>query len=398
MKLSCRFSGTAAALVLAVVVSSCAEMAPPPGGPADVVAPALVSVTPESLGTGVDPAAPLVLTFSEKVSKGLLSDWLFIRPFRRIDEINWNGPVATITFRGGFPPDSTISIVIGDGIADRHGNRLLKPFRRTFSTGATVDPGRIEGYIRRTRAAAAAAPAMLPGTSPAGSTQPPPTAPQNPTLPATATGTGPAAAVFVWMYRVTTDTLPDLARVDPDYLGLAGADGSFTVDGLPLGTPLRIVAVFDSDRSRTFSPGRDYAAAHPDTIVLTSERPQLSGFNLLLIDPKAPGVVGGRLLALADTSVVDTLSYGVLVSSYPEEPDSVQASWPPARAERQGLVTKSGTFSIRGITAGRYRAAVFRDVDKNGQWTRTEPLGEPEIVTVRPDDETRVELRRPPPP
>jgi hypothetical protein len=245
--------------------------------------------------------------------------------------------------------------------------------------------------VRRTRAAAQ----QLPGTG-AG-----PQRPTSPTtnLPATAIGTGPASVSFVWAFRAMPDSVPNLAQTDPDYLTQVGADGTFHLDGLPLGVPLRVFAIFDSDRSRTFSPDRDYATTLPEPVTLSEAAPTITNMTIFLIDPKAAGSVSGRLAARADTSQVDTLSYGVLLSSYPEEPDTTEAAWPPPRAAKQGMVTKTGTFTIRSVSPGRYRAGAFVDLDKNGSWSRSENLGPPVEVRVRPDEETgNVEVPRPPSP
>lgn len=384
MIVSVRRAGACLAGALIPFLAACAEMAPPPGGPPDVIAPTIVAATPESLATGVDPASPLVVTFSERVSKDLLADWTFIRPFRRIDSIDWEGPVATITFRGGLPPDTTVSFEIGDGVADRRGNRLARPIRRTFATGvARLSPGVVAGEVRRTRAAGQ----TLGGTAPPGPAR---------NVPATGTSTGPAQAIFVWAYRAVADTLPDLATTDPDYLTQVAPSGTFRLDGLPTGVPLRVFAFFDSDRSRTFTPERDYATRLPDPLTLTDAAPALTDLVIFLIDPKAAGSVSGRIVPPADTTQVDTLSYGVILSTSPAEGDTAGAGWPPLQVAKQTIATKAGTFTIRGVPPGTYRVAPFVDLDKNGKWTRTEPLGPPVRVTVRPDEESgNVEFARP---
>ncbi len=362
-----------AATAVAAAVLGCAEIGRPPGGPIDTTPPAVVSASPDSLETGVNPAAPVTVTFSEKVDKNSVRDWFFLTPYRRIEAMDWDGPAVTVRFRDGLPRDSTVSVVIGSGVLDRDGNRIAAPFRRTFSTGSSVAPGTVAGTIRRTR---------IEGGTQQGSTG---AGGSNPGRPA-----GPA--VFVWLYRALADTLPDFTRDDPDFLAEAGSDGRFVLDGLPLDVPLLAVTVNDADRSRDYSDTRDYLTVQADTLRLSAASPGAATV-FYLIDPKSPGQISGSLEALADTTVVDTLSYGVILCE--EAPDGSEFSWPPLKLAGSAMV-RNGAFTIARVPPGRYRVGAFADLDGNGSWTLTDRLGDPLPVRVEPSAETGgVLLRRP---
>lgn len=399
--------GAAAAgplLAWLLLLVGCAEMAPPPGGPVDTTSPRVLSTWPDSLATGVNPETPLELRFSEKVDHATVRDWLFIRPFRRIEAVRWKGATASVEVRDGWPRDSTVSVTLGTGVVDAHGRALEKPFRRTFSTGDSLDPGLLAGRLFRSRMAGREGPAggaggaggaALPGAPGGGSGAlsggaGAGGAAWRGTAPAGAPGGprgGAGYAVFVWIYRIRGDSLPDLARDDPDYLTQVDPDGSFLLEGLPVDVPLLLFAVQDNDRSRTFSRGaRDYATLHPDTLRLAAAAPERRDLAIFLIDPAAPGTAKGRLMAPADTAAVDTLSWGVIVSELP--PDTTGIGWPPARVARQAKVEKGGAFTVSGIPPGKYRVAAFLDSNRDGQWARVEPLGAAVVVEVLADEET----------
>ncbi|HEX7879227.1 MAG TPA: Ig-like domain-containing protein, partial [Candidatus Eisenbacteria bacterium] len=161
-------SATGWILALALLaLAGCAEIGPPPGGPPDLVPPYVLAARPDSLATRVDPAAEIALTFSEKVERRTLREWIGVNPYRPIKSFHWDGPTIFFELAGGLPADTTVQVYIGSGVTDRAGLPMYPLFSRLFTTGDSIAPGVIEGKLRASRlATATAAPGSAPGHVP----------------------------------------------------------------------------------------------------------------------------------------------------------------------------------------------------------------------------------------
>lgn len=379
--------------VLALAVSGCAEIARPPGGPIDRAGPVVLSMTPDSLAGGVDPATPVTIVFSEKLVHDSVRNGLIVTPYRRIDDLKWDGPILRLLPRGGWPADTTITILLGSDIQDRGLNPLGRPFQRTFATADSVAPGVLAGSIARTRAVAPPA-----GGAPTGGGG---GAPQPPGMPPSVGSAAPRIAsgprAWIWVYRVTGDSLPDPAEANPDYRTEATPELGFRIEGVAPGD-YRLFAVQDVDRRGTFSRSQDYATLHPDTLRVDPGNPVHDALRVFLINPKDPGSIAGRLSAADTASGVDTLQWGVLVSAAPAK-DDTSTAWPPLRVAYTGRVESKGGFLVTGIAAGRWLIAGFADLNRDGRWAGDEPLGAPLPVEIEPTVRREVgELPRPPVP
>lgn len=380
-------------LLLVAALTGCAEMAPPPGGPPDTAPPYVLAASPDSAATGVDSTAFVSLTFSEKIDRASAREWFVMNPYVPIRDVDWDGPTMRVRFQSPLPSATTFEIALGSGVKDRAGLALSPRFSRLFSTGPTLEPGVVEGRVLRGRKRPASAGSGGAGTPSAGPGTAPPTGGGAPP----AAAPPPRDAVFVWLFPVGGDTLPDPAVESPAWVGEAGTDGRFALRGVPIHAAYHLLALYDADRSRGPGSSRDYWTFHPDTLSLTAFRPEATGLEVELIDPKSPAELAGRLAAPADTTVADTTAYGVLAAPAPAVVDGVAAAWPPLTGLATARVTTGGTFALRSLKPGAWRAAAFRDRDADGAWDPGEPFGAAWEGTLRPDD--RIDdlvLARPP--
>jgi hypothetical protein len=392
-----RRRGAAALAALGLVaVAGCASEAPPPGGPPDTTPPYVLAASPESLATGVDSTAAVSITFSEKIDRASARDWFFMNPYVPIRDVDWDGPTMRVRFQGTLPSSTTFEVFLGSGVRDRAGLPLSPRFTRLFSTGSALAEGVIEGRVLRGRKRP-----TPPGT--AGSGPPPPQAP--PTTPPPSSGGGaagttvqtsvPRDAIFVWLFPLAGDTLPDPLVETPVWVGEAGPDGRFALRGVPIHASYHLLALYDADRSKGPGSSRDYWTFHPDTLVLTAFRPAVADLEVELIDPKSPAEIAGRLAAPIDTTVADTLAYGVLAA--PADTGGVGTTWPPLTGLQSARVAADGRFTLRSLKPGAWRLAAFRDNDGDGSWDTGEPLGPSREAALRPDDRIiDIELARPP--
>jgi hypothetical protein len=386
-----RLRSAAALAALGVALATgCAEMAPPPGGPPDTTPPYVLAASPDSSMTAVESTAVVSLTFSEKIDRNSAREWFLMNPYAPIRDVDWDGPTMRVRFQGPLPAGTTFEISLGSGVRDRAGLPLSPRFSRLFSTGMSISEGVIEGRIIRGRKRPPAT-----GTTPAPPSSTPP-------------ATGPAAAppvvtqvprdaVFVWLFPLAGDTLPDPLVESPVWVGEAGPDGRFALRGVPIHASYHLLALYDADRSRGPGSSRDYWTFHPDTLLLTAFRPAATGLEVELIDPKSPADISGRVAAPSDTSVVDSAAYGVVAGPVGAATDGAPAAWPPLTGLQSARVTADGNFALRGLKPGPWRAAAFRDADGDGSWDSGEPLGAPWDGTLRPDDRIiDIVLARPP--
>jgi hypothetical protein len=141
-------AAVAAALAVAAVASGCARKLAPSGGPPDVEAPALLAITPDSGATGVDPAAPIRLSFSEPMDRLSVQTNLLVAPGVRSGIFSWDGG-RSVTFRPERPlaPDRAHVVLLGAAVRDARGNALERPVVAHFTTGPAFAPGVIEGRV-----------------------------------------------------------------------------------------------------------------------------------------------------------------------------------------------------------------------------------------------------------
>jgi uncharacterized protein (DUF2141 family) len=135
-----------AAILVTALLFSCANQAPPSGGPADETPPELRESYPAHGQVNVSARAIVNISFSEWVNTSGVSGAVSVYPYfpggvtvkasknrlRVIPKTPWND-------------NTTYHIVIGTTFKDLHGNALVSPINVVFSTGAVLDSGRLDG-------------------------------------------------------------------------------------------------------------------------------------------------------------------------------------------------------------------------------------------------------------
>ena len=140
--------GPAGLLALAVL-SGCAAVSSPQGGPRDRTPPRLIATSPDSAARNVKQQF-IRLTFSEPVQLKDLSKQLLITPqlppdnsYSTREERN----VIGLVFKKPLDPNTTYSFNFRRAIVDVT-ESLPAPYQAlSFSTGATLDSGRVQGRV-----------------------------------------------------------------------------------------------------------------------------------------------------------------------------------------------------------------------------------------------------------
>ncbi len=370
--------GRSVVLLLAAVLAACARQGLPEGGPPDLTPPRVLATQPDSGATRVPVDADVAITFSEPMNRASVLDWVLLSPPRDFGKRGWKGNTFHLGGGSDFAPDVTTTVVVGIGCRDdREGNTLAAPYLFVFSTGDSLDQGRIEGRL------------LAKGQ--------------------TAHGT------MVWAVDIQhAASHPDTLL--PDYITQAATDSSFVFIGLKAGRRYRVMAHFDPNHDREFDRDTDFLAAYPDTLWLDPTRPLVSGVAIDYRDPRAPGSIAGTVIdstgagglaAPPDTTRSvhpdTTRSAGQDTTRTARRPLWVEA-WLRARAvpPREGEVElpdttaagqtqpdSLGAFEIRNLIPGLYRVQAFLDRDGDRRYDAGEPTSESaDSVRVTPLEKT----------
>ncbi len=144
-------------LLPAALLTGCARIEPPPGGPPDVAPPALIGTTPDSAGSypGFNDAA--AFRFSEVISEGStpslglgtsdLERLVILSPTTRVPEVRWKRDRITVKPREGWQPGRTYRVELLPGVMDLRRNRLDSGTVMTFTTGGPLPSGALRGTV-----------------------------------------------------------------------------------------------------------------------------------------------------------------------------------------------------------------------------------------------------------
>ena len=217
-----------AALALGLVlVSGCARVGSPPGGPADTTPPVVVRTVPENSATGVGRDAEIVMEFSEEMNRRSVEHGFSIEPDVKLKNLKWDGTALVAAPVAELPDSTTFIVGLAVSAEDYHGVAMETPFILTFSTGPTLDTGIISGAV-------------------------------------TLLGSGVAGAT-VWACRPPVTTDSGVIRACR-YATLTASDGTFRFVGIAASErPYVLLAFVDADEDNVYSvheeTGRIAAAA-----------------------------------------------------------------------------------------------------------------------------------------
>jgi len=217
-----RGTGTGLALAGLLALGSCAAISSPQGGPRDKTAPRLVATSPDSAARNVRQQF-IRLRFSEPIQLKELSKNLLITPQLPPDNsysVLADRDYITLTFKKPLEANTTYSFNFRNAIVDANESLPAKYQALSFSTGATLDSGRVRGTV------------------------------------VDFLTTRPAADVVVGLYR-TADTLT-VRRGQPYYLARTDAKGQFQLNFIRV-ADYRLYAWADKNNNNRFDDGEKIA-------------------------------------------------------------------------------------------------------------------------------------------
>lgn len=133
---------------LALLVSSCAVVEPPPGGPVDTQAPYVTFVLPDSGSTYLANVTKLTVAFSEKMDRQPATGWLHFFPDQRVRKTRWKGAtVAEVELEQPFPADTLVVVEISGNLRDAHKVKARHGRTYPLSTADTIPGGSLAGIL-----------------------------------------------------------------------------------------------------------------------------------------------------------------------------------------------------------------------------------------------------------
>lgn len=267
-------------LLTAALLSRCAQIVAPTGGPRDSLPPFLVGATPPDSSLHFK-AHEILLSFNEFIQLKDLQKEMIISPNpKKQPQIRARLRTIAIQWKDTLLPNTTYIINMGNAVQDNNEGNPLENFRYVFSTGDYLDSLEISGKIQDAQ-----------------------------------TGL-PDSLMAVMLYQVSdTGGLADsvVSKEKPTYYTRSRGDGSFLFQNLPHGT-FRLFALNDANGDLQYNDSTEAIAfeAHPLTLDSTIHQVALYAFLEKENKPATPAAPA----APADTGKkAKNLAYSVALSN-----------------------------------------------------------------------------------
>lgn len=238
-----------------LLLSACAQVKEPEGGPRDTRAPQLLRAQPPQGSTGFG-GTRIVLQFDERVKVERVRERMLVSPpLDRQPTVRAGGDQVTIDLNAPLRPNTTYTFSIGEAVMDlTEGNRAVG-LTYVVSTGSHVDSLSLHGRVLEA-----------------------------------ATGQ-PAKEALVLLHTVR-DT-GDVRTTRPAYFTRTTAEGFFTINNLP-GEPMRLTALRDGNGNFRYDLPSEEVAFHEEPVIPGDTVPKL--LLLFLPEPAKQLVVQAKVL------------------------------------------------------------------------------------------------------
>ncbi len=132
---------------ITVMMSSCANIIPPGGGPRDSLPPKLLFALPKDSAVNISPKL-ITLNFDEYITLQNVNDNLIISPTVKNNPlVDYRLRVVTVRIKDSLDANTTYSLNFGNAIRDVNESNILRDFTYVFSTGKTIDDYSYSGKV-----------------------------------------------------------------------------------------------------------------------------------------------------------------------------------------------------------------------------------------------------------
>jgi uncharacterized protein (DUF2141 family) len=225
----------AAAVQSISLVTGCAQISAPTGGPRDSLPPILVSSKPALKSVNITDNK-ITLSFNEYIEvKEALTNVLVSPLPKNNPVVDYKLRTVTVKLKDTLLPNTTYSINFGNAIVDINESNPLTNFTFVFSTGNAIDTFTLSGKI------------ILAETGKTDST------------------------VLAMLYRNGVDSSVEKQR--PDYISRPDGEGKFTFRNLPAGN-FKLYALKDGDGSKTYNAKTEIFAFAETAVTVSGKTPE----------------------------------------------------------------------------------------------------------------------------
>lgn len=129
------------------VLTGCANIVPPSGGPRDSLPPVLIKATPPDSSRGVT-GTKFTFSFNEFIDIQNAQQSLLISPLpRNFPQVDFRLNTMTVRWKDSLESGTTYTLQFGDAVKDFNEGNIRKNFTYTFSTGPFLDSLQLYGSV-----------------------------------------------------------------------------------------------------------------------------------------------------------------------------------------------------------------------------------------------------------
>ncbi len=137
------------ALMRVPLITGCANIVPPSGGPKDTLPPVLIEADPDMRAKNVNVNSNrIVLNFDEYIDLKDITKNLIVSPVpKQMPIVHSHLKVITITIKDTLQPNTTYALNFGKAVTDVNEGNILKNFTYVFSTSSYIDSLQYSGRV-----------------------------------------------------------------------------------------------------------------------------------------------------------------------------------------------------------------------------------------------------------
>ena len=252
-------AGQVAGLLL-LLLTGCAKVGTPQGGPVDRDPPFVSSHNPAVEATEVAVDSFVEIAFSELMNQESTENAIFVAPEIETG-FDWREATVRIHFEEPLEADRTYVVTVGTGARDLRRNALDRSFTFAFATGKRINQGAISGYVYADHE--------------------------------------PANGLHVWAYDLISPDV-ELGMDRPDYRTQSGRNGEYEFASMSAAS-YRVIAFEDLNRNGEYDQGEPLALPARDLLVEGDQQLMAGDISLRRFKPTAARL--RRVLAVHDRAI-----------------------------------------------------------------------------------------------